>query len=79
MKCPHFKEVVELNVWIVNYILPLERMWLLIHALLPYIFVQKVSCGPFYKHGLTLIPAWISNYTHYNLWDEIAPLKFRNG
>ena len=27
--------------------------------------------APFYKHGLTLIPAWISNYTHYNMWDEI--------
>ena len=28
--------------------------------------------GPFYLHGLTLIPAWISNYTHYNVWDEIT-------
>ena len=28
-------------------------------------------CGPFYWHGLTLIPAWISDYTHYNQWDEI--------
>ena len=27
-------------------------------------------CGPFKKHGLTLIPAWISNYTHYDVWDE---------
>ena len=25
----------------------------------------------FYLHGLTLIPAWINNYTHYNVWDEI--------
>ena len=23
-------------------------------------------------HGLTLIPAWISNYIHYKLWDEIT-------
>ena len=30
------------------------------------------SRGPFYKHGLTLIPAWISNYIHYNVWDEIT-------
>ena len=30
------------------------------------------SWGPFYKHGLTLIPAWISNYIHYNVWDEIT-------
>ena len=29
-------------------------------------------CGPFYYHGLTLIPAWISNYIHYNVWDEIT-------
>ena len=28
--------------------------------------------GPFYKHGLTLIPAWISNYIHYKVWDEIT-------
>ena len=28
--------------------------------------------GPSYQHGLTLIPAWISNYTHYNVWDEIT-------
>ena len=25
-----------------------------------------------YQHGLTLIPAWISNYIHYKVWDEIA-------
>ena len=30
------------------------------------------SSGPFYQHGLTLIPAWISNYIHYNVWDEIT-------
>ena len=43
--------------------------------------------GPFYWHGLTLIPAWISNYIHYELRDNILihsqtstvqPLKFRN-
>ena len=28
--------------------------------------------GPFYKHGLTLIPAWISNHIHYKVWDEIT-------
>ena len=28
--------------------------------------------GPFHWHGLTLIPTWISNYTHYNVWDEIT-------
>ena len=37
--------------------------------------------GPFYWHGLTLIPAWISNSIHHKLWAEIKvqPLKFRNG
>ena len=39
-----------------------------VHDLL---LVQK-SCGPFYKHGLTLIPAWISNHIHYKVWDEIT-------
>ena len=28
--------------------------------------------GPFYKHVLTLIPAWIGNYIHYKVWDEIT-------
>ena len=31
-----------------------------------------VSCGPFYKHGLTLIPAWISNYILRKVWDQIT-------
>ena len=30
-----------------------------------------VTRCPFYSHGLTLNSAWISNYTHYKLWDEI--------
>ena len=29
---------------------------------------SSYSCGPFYWHGLTLIPAWISNYIHYQVW-----------
>ena len=28
------------------------------------------SWGPFYYHGLTLIPAWINNHTPSNVWDE---------
>ena len=31
--------------------------------------------GSFNQHGLTLIPAWISNYIHYiryKMWDEIT-------
>ena len=30
--------------------------------------------GPFYWYVLTLIPAWISNCTRYNVWDEITNL-----
>ena len=26
----------------------------------------------FYKHGLTLVPAWISDYIHHKVWDEIT-------
>ena len=36
--------------------------------------------GPFYSHGLTLIPEWTSNYTHYKTWDEITyPFPNFNG
>ena len=28
--------------------------------------------GPFYYHGITLIPSWISNYIHHKVWDEIT-------
>ena len=27
---------------------------------------------PFYKHGLTLIPSWISNHMPSKVWDEIT-------
>ena len=30
------------------------------------------SWGPFYLHGLTLIPTWIINHIYYNAWDEIT-------
>ena len=30
------------------------------------------SWGSFYYHGLTSIPAWISNYFHYKVWDKIT-------
>ena len=29
-------------------------------------------CSPFYYHGLTLIPACISNYMPSKVWDEIT-------
>ena len=39
-----------------------------------------VPRGPFYKHGLTLIPAWISNYMPSKMWDEITyPFPNFNG
>ena len=28
--------------------------------------------GPFYQHELTSNPAWMSNYIHYNVSDEIT-------
>ena len=38
------------------------------------------ASGPFYSHGLALIPTWISNYTHYKMWDEITnPFPNFNG
>ena len=35
-------------------------------------FRKTEKQGPIYYHGLTLIPAWISNYIHYKMWDEIT-------
>ena len=33
-----------------------------------------------YQHGLAWVPAWMSNYTHYKLLDEITyPLPNFNG
>ena len=38
------------------------------------------TSDPFYQHGLTLIPAWIINYIHCKVWDEITyPLLNFNG
>ena len=34
--------------------------------------VCAMTWACFYLHGLNLIPAWISNYTHCNVWDEIT-------
>ena len=31
--------------------------------------------GPFYQHGLTLIPAWISNQILGKVWDEITSIR----
>ena len=44
-------------------------------------WVEKLaSRGPFYEHGLTLIPAWISHHMPSKMWDEITyPLTNFNG
>ena len=33
--------------------------------------IQK-AWGPLYRHGLSLIPAWISNYIHYKVWAALT-------
>ena len=33
---------------------------------------------PFYWYGLTLIPIWISKYTHYKVWNEITRMESFN-
>ena len=33
--------------------------------------IEKI-CGSFYYHKLTFIAAWINNYIHYKVWDEIT-------
>ena len=42
--------------------------------------VAPNTSPPFYQHELTWIPAWISNYIHYKVWDEITyPFSNVNG
>ena len=41
------------------------------------ISVRRCPQGPLYLHGLTLIPAWISNHIPSKVWDEI-PYPFLN-
>ena len=46
---------------------------LLHEPMLTKIYVCKQSTrGPFDKHVLTLIPAWISNHMPCNVWDKIT-------
>ena len=41
---------------------------------------NEITCVLFYQHGLTLIPAWISNYIHYKVWYGIVyPFQNING
>ena len=48
--------------------------------------IRTETSGPLYYHGFSLIPAWIIDYIHYDMCDEITkqtsmviPLKFGNG
>ena len=38
---------------------------------IPYGLQCIKTYGTFYSNGLTLIPAWISNYIHYKVLDDI--------
>ena len=40
----------------------------------PRRWCDVVISGPFDRYGLPLIPAGISNYIHYKMWDEITYL-----
>ena len=45
-----------------------------------HLLCEHAIRGPFYWHGLTLIPAWISNHIHYKMWNEItSPFPIFNG
>ena len=40
----------------------------------------KQNRGSFYWHGIQFIPAWISDYNHYKIWDELTyPIPHFNG
>ena len=52
----------------------IKTYWQFNHLSVLFIFSWKFvyyAWVPFYLHGLTLIQAWISNYTHYKVWAEI--------
>ena len=51
--------------------MPVIQLWCNCSNNMAYL-IQWGSSGPYYKHGLTLIPAWICNHIHYKVWDEIT-------
>ena len=62
-----------------KYLSAILFMWigLLVNVLTSMIVLlipvsKRVPVTHFYKQGLTLIPAWISNYIHYKEWGEIT-------
>ena len=46
-----------------------ELSW---YKLCRYMVTGGITRARFYYHGLTLITAWRSNYTHYYVWVEIT-------
>ena len=44
---------------------PSNVLWVNLHTF-------QYSSDLFYRHGLTLIPAWISNHMRTKVWDEIT-------
>ena len=65
--------------------------WIIVSTTIRYIYYVLIhldSCspkmhwhkGPLSQHGLSLIPAWISNHMPSKVWDEITyPFPKRNG
>ena len=64
--------VMLLNIVIVETVLPIIYTNCSTKTLHGMAHRLKKSWIPFYWHGLTLIPAWISNYIHYKVRDEIT-------
>ena len=69
--------------WISNFI-PHFLCWackyLSTRGLKLFLVSKRASSDPFYSHGLTWIPAWISNHMPSIVWDEITyPLINFNG
>ena len=49
----------------------METIFYVKYIVLEKVYEQRTS-GPFYKHGLTLIPAWISNHMPNRVWGKIT-------
>ena len=60
--------------------LRIREPWVTYDLWVAYRGRYEKTCAPFCLHGLTLIPAWTSNYIHYKMWDEITyPFLNLNG
>ena len=71
---PHrFMEVVDMQL-LLGCLENSQLKFLMVHPKMVQVSVINyvAARGPFYYHGLSLIPACISNYNHYKVWDEIA-------